>query len=127
VEAPEQRSEHGDELRGQHAGFPSPVRCIRARASVRAINHLREALFDIANDGTVTSKTANSIHEAMHLSALVFSHEVRNGLNRAYVTVARLWQPPASRTDQDTQDTIALARDLQTLIARMNEEAALVG
>ena len=93
----------------------------------RVINHLHEALFDIGNEGAVTSKTANSIHEAMHLSALVFSHEVRNGLNRAYVTVARLRQPPASRTDQDTQDTIALARDLQTLIARMNEEAALVG
>jgi K+-sensing histidine kinase KdpD len=101
----------------------------RLEPPARAINHLREALFDIGNEGTVTSKTANSIHEAMHLSAVVFSHEVRNGLNRVYVTAVRLRKPAAGRTDQDrtdqdTQDTIALAKNLQTLIARMNEEAA---
>ena len=91
-------------------------------------NLLHEALFDIGNEGAVTSKTANSIHEAMHLSALVFSPEVRNGLDRAYVTAARLRKPPAGWTDQDTQDTIALAKDLQKLIARMrNEESELGG
>ena len=39
----------------------------------KAINLVREALFDVTNNGFVEGKTVKSLREALHLSALVFS------------------------------------------------------
>jgi K+-sensing histidine kinase KdpD len=56
----------------------------------KAIGHLREALFDINNNGLVRRETVNSIQAAMHLSVLVFGQQVREALDKAYMRASRL-------------------------------------
>jgi K+-sensing histidine kinase KdpD len=92
----------------------------------KAINHIRQAHFDITNNGYVTSETINNIQEATNLAALVLSREVRNGLARAYETASGL-NVPNKLANQHSPDIIELGKDLQKLITRMNDEAALVG
>jgi hypothetical protein len=43
---------------------------------VEAINHLRTVLFDIDRGG-ITSRTVDTIHDAMRSTELVFSRDVR--------------------------------------------------
>jgi hypothetical protein len=92
----------------------------------KAINHIRQAHFDITNNGDVTGKTVTNIQEARNLASLVLGREVRTGLDRAYATASRLNVPTPLAT-QHSPDNIKLGEDLQTLITRMSDEAALVG
>jgi hypothetical protein len=91
-----------------------------------AINHIHQAHFDVTNNGYVTGKTVNSIHEARKIAARVFSREIRTELDRAHATATQLNVANPLET-QHSPDIIKLGKDLQTLITRMNNEAALVG
>ena len=101
------------------AGTPEP--------RTEAINQVREALHDLIQDGVVKASTSDSIREALDLAAPVFSSKVRQEIDQANAMACRLQHIGWQITDQDAHDIVALRRDLQTLIAYMNEEAALVG
>ena len=94
-----------------------------------AIQHLRGALFDVTNNGYVTRETLDSIQAAKRLSALVFSPKVRTELDRAYEAAAALDVPDVRErlAKAHSPDNVKLGKDLQVLITRMNEEAALGG
>jgi hypothetical protein len=92
---------------------------------IEAINHVRVALHDLIQDGVVKTKTTDSIRNALHLSAVVFSGRIGRELEQAYATAYRL-QDIDRLTSRDWDDNLDLRKALQTLIARMNEEAALV-
>ena len=91
---------------------------------IEAINHVRVALHDLIQDGFVKTKTTDSIRNALHLSAGVFSGRIGRELEQAYTTAYRL-QDIDRLTSRDWDDNLDLRRALQTLIDRMNEEAAL--
>jgi hypothetical protein len=57
---------------------------------IEAINHVREALHDLIQDGVVKTKTTYSIRNALHLSAVVFSGRIGRELEQAYTTAYRL-------------------------------------
>jgi hypothetical protein len=90
-----------------------------------AIDHLRNALFDITNNGLITSKTVNSLREARQISLRVFGRRIRKELDKAHEAAHRLNMPSQDRKDQDIQDTHELGKKLQALLDRMNREAAL--
>jgi len=91
-----------------------------------AINYLRSALFEVTKDGFVIANIIKSIAMALHPSELVFSRKLRQDLDRAYRSAYRLNKPLGEpQADHDAQDIVALGKTLQTLIARMNEEASL--
>ena len=106
-------------LQGNKAATPEP--------RIEAINHVREALHDLIQDGVVKTNTPDSLYKALHVSTPVFSGKVREHIDQAYAMACRLQHIGWQITDQDAHDIVALRRDLQTLIAYMNEEAALVG
>jgi hypothetical protein len=90
----------------------------------KAINHIHEAHFEVTNNGYVTGKTVNSLHEARKIAARVFSREIRTELDRAHATASRLNLPSPLAT-QHSPDNVKFGEDLQKLITRMNDEAAL--
>jgi hypothetical protein len=92
---------------------------------IEAINHVREALHDLIQDGVVKTKTTYSIRNALHLSAVVFSGRVGRELEQAYATAYRL-QDIDRLTSRNWDDILNLRKALQMLIDQMNEEAALV-
>lgn len=92
---------------------------------IEAINHVRVALHDLIQDGFFKTKTTDSIRNALHLSAVVFGGRIGKELEQAYTTAYRL-QDIDRLTSRDWDDNLDLRRALQTLIDRMNEEAALV-
>jgi hypothetical protein len=93
----------------------------------KAINYIRQAHSEVTNGGYVTRETVNNIHEAKNLAALVLSREVRNELDRAYLTASQLNVPVPEKLESQHSPAIReLGKNLETLIARMNEEAALV-
>jgi hypothetical protein len=61
---------------------------------VEAINHLRAVLSDI-DRGCITSRTVDTIHDAMRSTELVFSRDVRERLHRASTAIFRLNTPAA--------------------------------
>ena len=91
----------------------------------KAINHLRQAHFDIINNGYPRRETVNNIQEAKNLADLVLSRTVRNDLDQAYKTASAL--VPDGSANQHSPENIALGNDLQKLITRMNDEATLSG
>ena len=106
-------------LQGDKAAIPE--------SRIEAINHVREALHDLIQDGVVKTNTPKRIRKALHLSAPVFSSEVRQEIDQAFAMAYRLQDIGWQITDQDAHDIVALKKDLQMLIAHMNEEAAFVG
>jgi hypothetical protein len=90
-----------------------------------AIDHLRNALFDITNNGLITSKTVDSLREARQISLRVFGRRIKKEFDKAHETAHRLNMPSQDRKDQDIQDTHELGKKLQALLDRMNREAAL--
>jgi len=61
---------------------------------VGAINHLRAVPSDIDHGG-ITSRTVDTIHDAVRCTELVFSRDVRERLHRASATIFRLNAPAA--------------------------------
>jgi hypothetical protein len=88
---------------------------------VEAINHLRAVLSDIDRGG-ITSRTVDTIHDAMRSTELVFSCDVRERLHRASATIFRLNSPAARGTTHHKQDIIGLRNELQTLLTQMRQE-----
>ena len=80
---------------------------------VEAINHLRAVLSDI-NDGGITSRTVDTIHDALRSTELVFSRDVREKLHRASATIFRLNTPTARRATHYPKEIIGLKDELQT-------------
>ena len=91
----------------------------------KAINHIRQAHFDITNNGYDTRETIDNIQGARNLAALVLSRGVRIELDRAYETASAL--VPGGLANQYSPENIELGNDLQRLITRMNNEATLSG
>ena len=91
---------------------------------VKAIIHVRQAHFDVTNNGYVAVDTIKSIQEARNLAALVFGHKVRNELDQAHETASRLIIAPNRLEHQHSPENTELGKNLQRLIARMNKEAA---
>ena len=99
----------------------------RLESRIKAINHIRDALHDLTKNGIVRATTTASIGKTLHLSALLFSSRVRQEIDRAHATAHRLQNVEWKFADRDAGNIVALRRDLQTLIARMNQEATLLG
>jgi hypothetical protein len=100
----------------------------RLESRIKAINHIRDALHDLTRDGIVRATTTASIGKALHRSgALLFTRAVREEIDRAHATAFRLQNVEWQITDRNARETVALRKDLQTLIARMNQEATLLG
>ena len=89
-----------------------------------AINHLRAVLSDIDRGG-ITSRTVDTIHDAMRSTELVFSRDVRERLHRASAAIFRLNTPAARGTTHYKQDIIGLRNELQTLLTQMRQEGTL--
>jgi hypothetical protein len=63
----------------------------RLESRIKAINHIRDALHDLAKDGIVRATTTASIGKALHRSgALLFTRTVRKEIDRAHATAFRL-------------------------------------
>jgi hypothetical protein len=75
---------------------------------VEAINHLRAVLSDMDRGG-ITSRTVDTIHDAMRSTELVFSRDVRERLYRASATIFRLNTPAARGKAQYPQDIVGWA------------------
>ena len=99
----------------------------RLESRIKAISHIRDALHDLTKDGNVRATTTASIGKALHLSALLFSSAIRQEIDRAHATAYRLQDVKWQIADRDARDIVALRRDLQVIIARMNQEATLLG
>jgi hypothetical protein len=91
---------------------------------VEAINHLRAALSDMDHGG-ITSRTVDTIHDAIRSTELVFRRDVRERLHRASATIFRLNSPAARGTTHYKQDIIGLRNELQTLLTQMRQEGTL--
>jgi hypothetical protein len=91
---------------------------------VEAINHLRTVLSDIDRAG-ITSRTVDTIHDAMRSTELVFSRDVRERLHRASATIFRLNTLVARGKAQYPQDIVGLIDELQTLLTQMRQEGTL--
>jgi hypothetical protein len=68
--------------------------------------------------GGITSRTVDTIHDAMRSTELVFSRDVRERLHRASAAIFRLNTPAARGTTHYKQDIIGLRNELQTLLTR---------
>jgi len=88
---------------------------------VEAINHLRAVLSDI-DRGCITSRTVDTIHDAMRSTELVFTRDVRERLHRASAAIFRLNMPAARGKAHYPQDIIRLRDELQTLLTQMRQE-----
>ena len=87
---------------------------------VEAINHLRAVLSDIDRGG-ITSRTVDTIHDAMRSTEIVFSRDVRESLHRASAAIFRLNTPTARRTTHYPKEIIGLKDELQTLLTQMTQ------
>src|SRR5262245_23009690 len=100
----------------------------------KAIDHLRKALGDI-NDNQVRGETVNNVRDAMQLSELVFNkfraplilvHDHTQSLHQQIMAHAEKHHPgPTPPNEQLLAETRALGEELEKLIARMKQEAAL--
>ena len=99
----------------------------RLESRIKAITHIRDALHDLTKDGIVRASTTARIGKTLHLSAPLFSSPVRQEIDRAHATAYRLQNVERQIADSDARHIVELRRDLQTLIARMNQEATLLG
>jgi hypothetical protein len=91
-----------------------------------AIVHVRNAIFDVARDGNITTKTVDSIRDARQISSLVSEPEVIGELDRAFIIASRLEHKPFERlTDQDFNDRTVLEDLLTDILKAMTEEARL--
>ena len=93
-----------------------------------AINHVRTVFLDVVLDGHITTKTADSMREAVQLAELVFSNNVQNPLHQAHAATSRLQNTPIERqTNRYLNEKARLGKDLDTALERMNREANIVG
>ena len=90
------------------------------------IGHVRNAIYDVTVDGNITTKTVDSIRDALQLSSLVFSRRVSNMLDGAHQIAFRLeGKPFDQKPDKDEKDNEALAEQLEAVLTAMNKEAEL--
>jgi hypothetical protein len=106
-----------------------------------AIDHLHDAMSALQNDRCVTSSAIQSIRAAKNRADPVFNDKVKGGFEHAVQTAERLINQqvqqggvltsmslverglcPCARLQQATNDLVG---DLQNLIQRMNDDAAL--
>jgi hypothetical protein len=84
------------------------------------VTHLRAVLSDMDHGG-ITSRTVDTIHDAIRSTELVFRRDVRERLHRASATIFRLNSPAARGTTHYKQDIIGLRNELQTLLTQMRQ------
>jgi hypothetical protein len=75
---------------------------------LQAINHIRNALWDTEIDGNITTRTTDSIRDALQLSALVFDDEITQTLKAAHEISFRL-QNTSSDERNDALEQIRAA------------------
>jgi hypothetical protein len=91
-----------------------------------AIVHVRNAIFDVARDGNITTKTVASIRDALQISSLVSQPKIIDELDQAFMIASRLEHKPFERlTDQDFNDRALLEDLLNDVLQAMTEEARL--
>jgi hypothetical protein len=91
-----------------------------------AIVHVRNAIFDVARDGNITTKTVASIWDALQISSIVSQPEIIAELDQALSIASRLEHKPFERlTDQDFNDRAVLEDLLNDILKAMTEEARL--
>jgi hypothetical protein len=91
-----------------------------------AIRHLHDAVSDMQSSRSVNPKALKSICDAKHLADVVFNSNVTKSLGDAVRRAdGLLKQRVKERKDQDQTAVNALLHDLQNLIERMNDDAAL--
>ena len=91
-----------------------------------AIIHVRNAIFDVAKDGNITTKTVASIRDALQISSLISQPKIIDQLDQAFVIASRLEHKPFERlTDQDFNDRAVLEDLLNEVLEAMTEEARL--
>ena len=88
------------------------------------VTHLRAVLSDMDHGG-ITSRTVDTIHDAIRSTELVFRRDVRERLHRASATIFRLNTPAARGKAQYPQDIVGLRNELQTLLTQMRQEGTL--
>jgi hypothetical protein len=93
-----------------------------------AINHVRTAFLDVVLDGHITTKTVDSMREAVELAERVFSSNVKDPLTHAHAATSRLQNTPVERqTNRYLNEKATLGNDLDTALERMNREVNIVG
>jgi hypothetical protein len=66
---------------------------------------VRNAIFDVARDENITTKTVASFRDALQISSLVSQPEIIGELDQAFIIASRLEHKPFERlTDQDFND-----------------------
>jgi hypothetical protein len=90
-----------------------------------AIDHLHKAVWVLQRELSLSPSTIQSIRAAKNRADLVFSSQLNSYLDRTIQKADDLLQQQVSqKTEPDLSVIEAFIEDLQSLIQRMNDEAA---
>jgi hypothetical protein len=93
---------------------------------LEAITHIRNAIHDTVLDGNITTKTAESIRQAAHLSEVVFDKSITHTVERAFAISDRIKHIPSERQDdQYDKSKDELDRLLGDILLLMKKETSL--
>src|SRR5439155_9224783 len=90
---------------------------------IRAINHVRRALYDVAIRGGVRHETTTSLGDACQLASIVFSEMIRKTLNEAHKLALHLHSVPSDQqTEKYREDKGRLTDSLKEIHETMVKE-----
>src|SRR5262249_27803531 len=90
---------------------------------IRAINHLRRALYDVAIRGGVRRETMTSLGDAGQLASIVFSKMIRRALDEAHTLALHLHSVPShQQTEKYREDKGQLTDSLKEIHETMVKE-----
>ena len=90
---------------------------------IRAINHVRRALYDVAIRGGVRQETTTSLGDACQLASIVFSKMIRQTLNEAHKLALHLHSVPSDQqTEKYLEDKGRLTDSLKEIHETMVKE-----
>jgi hypothetical protein len=90
---------------------------------IRAINHVRRALYDVAIRGAVRHETTTSLADACQLASIVFSKVIRQALNEAHKLALHLHSVPSDQqTEKYREDRGQLTDSLKEIHETMVKE-----
>jgi hypothetical protein len=90
---------------------------------VRAINHVRHALYDVAIRGGVRHETTTSLENACQLASMLFSKMIRQALDQAHKLALRLHSVPSDhQTEKYREDKGQLTDSLKEIHEAMVKE-----
>jgi hypothetical protein len=90
---------------------------------IRAINHVRRALYDVAIRGGVWHKTTTSLGNACQLASIIFSKTIRQSLDEARKLALHLHSVPSDQqTEKYREDKSRLTDSLKEIHETMVKE-----